>query len=328
VQDILAQPPSERRAAVAALGAPAVETVFSRAYADGDPRAEAVERAVGPSPDPEARNLAEGLWDGIRATGTDIWSAGELVYELMTEPERLDELTDGISRIAAAVQDPATRREALEMIGTELGEGYIEAFQNFGQEPWYHSGFIAGNLLAGGAITKVAKLGRLASRVDRLVDRVNGRGDRLPDAPPHGIRPDGRPRQTGATGSRSYDARDWELAERDYDRIRASTTDVDTIAARSGLDPDDVREVKAHLFEREHLLDSYVDHGVEPEWARFDAHPEIAAAWRRLEAGEATASDLQLFRHELAEATYMRENGPSYRAAHAYAQRVAPSPLQ
>ena len=112
-----------------------------------------------------------------------------------------------------------------------------------------------------------------------------------------------------------------------YDAIRASTSDVDAIAQHTGLKPENIRRVKNHIFHEQHLLDRYAALGVEPEWKRFDSHAGIAEAWKRLERGTFTDADLQLLRHETAEAWYMRRYGPGYDAAHVAAQRRFPSPF-
>lgn len=53
--------------------------------------------------------------------------------------------------------------------------------------------------------------------------------------------------------------------------------------------------------------------------ARFDAVPDMADAWRRLQRGEARSEDLDLLRHELFEARYETTHGSTYREAHAAA---------
>jgi hypothetical protein len=60
--------------------------------------------------------------------------------------------------------------------------------------------------------------------------------------------------------------------------------------------------------------------------ARFDSDEVIARVWLRLKAGGFSSLDVQLLRHEAAEAWYMRKHGPSYREAHAAAQRRFPAP--
>jgi hypothetical protein len=84
--------------------------------------------------------------------------------------------------------------------------------------------------------------------------------------------------------------------------------------------------VKDHVFYDEHLLDRYRDYGVEPVWSRFDADPSMAGSWQRLTDGSFTDVDMQLLRHETAEAWYMNKYGPSYLDAHTAADLRYPSP--
>lgn len=86
------------------------------------------------------------------------------------------------------------------------------------------------------------------------------------------------------------------------------------------------KKVKNHLFYNEHLLDRYVDYGIPAKMSRFDSDISIANAWKRLEAGNFTHQDMQLLRHETAEAWYMRRNGPGYSAAHNTADKRYPAP--
>jgi hypothetical protein len=113
-------------------------------------------------------------------------------------------------------------------------------------------------------------------------------------------------------------------AESTYDAIRANPADVGRIAANTGYHARNIRKVKNHLFFAEHLLDRYVAHGVAAYRARFDPDPAIAAAWLRLERGTFNRADLQLLRHEIAEAWYMRRHRSGYDAAHQAAQRRFP----
>jgi hypothetical protein len=97
-------------------------------------------------------------------------------------------------------------------------------------------------------------------------------------------------------------------------------------ARRIGWKPSSVAKIKHHLFIQEHWLDQYESLGVPATLARFDSDEAIARAWFRLKGGGFTAIDLQLLRHEAAEAWHMRKHGPSYRRAHAAAQRIFPAP--
>ena len=128
-------------------------------------------------------------------------------------------------------------------------------------------------------------------------------------------------RQTGGgSGIQSAD----EL----YDTIRANDADVNQIAQNTGIKAENIQTVKDHVFYDEHLLDRYVDLGVPAEWGRFDSDLDMANSWLRLTDGTHTAEDIQMLRHETAEAWYMRQNGPGYSAAHNAAQARYPSPFQ
>ncbi|MDT0309457.1 hypothetical protein RM780_21195 [Streptomyces sp. DSM 44917] len=128
-------------------------------------------------------------------------------------------------------------------------------------------------------------------------------------------------RQTGGEirPTRGEDDFDSEWADEAYDSIRA-TDDVDDIAANVaeyGFTRDEIAQIRSHVFEEEHLLDSYVDYGVPAEMARFESNPRIAEAWLRLREGNPHPEDITLLRHELHESNYMRDTGnPSYSEAH------------
>lgn len=77
---------------------------------------------------------------------------------------------------------------------------------------------------------------------------------------------------------------------------------------------------------QEHLLDRYVEFGIPSRVARFDSDIGIAHAWQRLRSGTFTPADIQLLKHETAEAWFMRTNEPGYNAAHAAAEAKFPAP--
>jgi hypothetical protein len=52
----------------------------------------------------------------------------------------------------------------------------------------------------------------------------------------------------------------------------------------------------------------------------------MADSWRRLTEGKFLPIDVQLLKHELAEAWYMKQFGPSYKDAHDRATLKYPSP--
>jgi hypothetical protein len=115
-------------------------------------------------------------------------------------------------------------------------------------------------------------------------------------------------------------------ADEAYAAIRASSRDVADIAANTGFKPDNIQKIKDHLFMNEHLLDRYVSQGIPATVARFDSDIAIAQAWNRLQNGTFTEADIQLLRHETAEAWFMRRHGPGYSAAHDAAQGRYPAP--
>ena len=118
-----------------------------------------------------------------------------------------------------------------------------------------------------------------------------------------------------------------QRAQQAYELIRNDATDVAAIAKNANMSIEDIQMIKNHVFHEEHLLDRYADIGEPGEMGRFDPDPRMADSWNRLRAGQDIRSeDLQLLQHELAEARYMQEHGPSYNAAHEHAQQVAPSP--
>lgn len=131
------------------------------------------------------------------------------------------------------------------------------------------------------------------------------------------------PLQTGAGAADPA-----KLSDEAYDAIRASDTDVASIAQSTGYKSANIQKVKDHLFHNEHTLDRYVDLGVPATVQRFDSNIDIANSWRRLETGAHTPQDIQLLKHETAEAWHMRTHGSGYSAAHEAAQRRFPSGLE
>jgi hypothetical protein len=156
-------------------------------------------------------------------------------------------------------------------------------------------------------------------RRNGTADGIGGSKPPTNDTPPAAPET-ARPLQFGAEGSilRS--------ADEAYTAIRASTTDVADIASNTGYKVSNIQKVKNHLFMEEHFLDRYESLGVPAEWRPFDSDIAIAEAWTRLETGTFGPADLQLLRHETAEAWYMRNVSPNYNAAHNAAQHRFPAP--
>jgi len=118
------------------------------------------------------------------------------------------------------------------------------------------------------------------------------------------------------TGGASYIKwwEDYEKAEIVYNMIRRSKTDISLIAENTGMKRFHIKKIKDHLFYMTHQLDDAI--------RRFDADPEIANAWKRLESGDYTANDITLLKHELVESKYMGMFKKGYREAHQVAERI------
>ena len=129
----------------------------------------------------------------------------------------------------------------------------------------------------------------------------------------------GTSKQTGAGGY-------IDSADKAYDAIRSSTTDVKAIATNTGIKPENIQKVKDHLFNDTHVLDRYVDYGIPAEVKRFDSDIKIAEAWKRLEAGKHTKEDIQLLKHETAERWIEKKRGAGYTESHDRASESFPAP--
>jgi hypothetical protein len=116
------------------------------------------------------------------------------------------------------------------------------------------------------------------------------------------------------TGARELEYWDFDGAEKSYDAIRASKGDVSNISKNTGMKEFQVERIKDHLFNKKHQLDDGV--------RRFDADPQIANAWKRLEGGNYTDKDIQLLKHELFESKFEGIFKVDYRTAHGAANRA------
>lgn len=103
-----------------------------------------------------------------------------------------------------------------------------------------------------------------------------------------------------------------------YDEIRSFSTDTKKIAQHLGKSEEDIRKIKAYLFEDKSLYDSDIG-----EWRRFDPDCAIAQSWQRLMTGkDIKPHDRTLIEHELCEMKLKRNNpGISHEEAHARATK-------
>lgn len=94
--------------------------------------------------------------------------------------------------------------------------------------------------------------------------------------------------QTGGRNNLSVDEYFRREAEADkmYDSIRASGTDVLDIAKNTGMKESRVQRIKDHVFFNEHIKSS--------GYGRFHSDYEIAQAWTRLKQGTYNKKDIDL----------------------------------
>lgn len=108
------------------------------------------------------------------------------------------------------------------------------------------------------------------------------------------------------------------FAEMYYEEVRHFTTDVEKIAQNTGVSEENVRKIKAYLFEKNSLYDEYTK-----SWRRFDPDCAIAQSWQRLMIGkDIKPHDRTLIRHELLEMEIKASNpGISHDEAHNMASK-------
>jgi hypothetical protein len=111
-----------------------------------------------------------------------------------------------------------------------------------------------------------------------------------------------------------------KLADQIYNSIRECDTDICEIAEKLGFKADNIKNVKDHIFYKEHELDQYVSLGEKSEHKRFDPNFQQALAWKRLEAGTHNQHDITWIKHECAERHHELKYGAGYSESHARAQ--------
>jgi hypothetical protein len=214
-------------------------------------------------------------------------------------PEAFNLATDGVKTVADGYSLLSD-----SVLGTDT-----EGFRNsapYKIDPIFelNEAEVGANLIAGlgaGMVTKLPKAGKAKDLTDTIPDA---------DATPS----NNALRQTGGGGF-------IDTADELYDAIRASDTDVGTIAIHTGIKPENIQKVKDHVFYNEHLLDKYVDYGIPAERARFESDLNQAQAWQRLEKGTYTDADIDWLKHEAAERWYEIRHNSGYTDAHNAAER-------
>jgi len=157
---------------------------------------------------------------------------------------------------------------------------------------------------------KAAKMGEIASDTGKIGEvaetaETAGRAGRVGES--------GKVGEVAETGGRFGKQIDittrWEeYAPKAYDAIRASTEDVSQIAKNTGFSETEIQAIKDHVFNNEHMLDDGL--------ARFDADPDIADAWQRMQTGQQLPQDLDLLKHEAFELNFEKTHNVNYRTAH------------
>lgn len=129
---------------------------------------------------------------------------------------------------------------------------------------------------------------------------------------------DGAILTSGARITDTFSPEALRFAELYYDEIRSFSTDAKRIAQNLGKNEEDIREIKAYLFEDKSLYDP--DTG---EWRRFDPDCAIAQSWQRLMTGkDIKPHDRTLIEHELYEMELKKRNPwMPHEEAHAQASK-------
>ena len=96
-------------------------------------------------------------------------------------------------------------------------------------------------------------------------------------------------------------------AERYYGLVRSMSTDVDRIAKTTGINKEEIRQIKEYIFNQEHDLG-----GEKPE--RFAPDFAMAQSWQRLIDGRPVQHDLTLIYHELMEKELVDSGLPQWEA--------------
>ncbi|MCH7233050.1 hypothetical protein L0U85_19640 [Glycomyces sp. L485] len=138
---------------------------------------------------------------------------------------------------------------------------------------------------------------------------------------------------TGGT-SRPRGGDDWDWAEDAYSHWRNNNDeDVDLITdnladaprqdGSTGFTREEIALMKDNVMRNIHPIDDKYEDGAVTD-KRFDADPEIAAAWIRMQEDRPTQHDIALLEHEIAEARYWQEHPEAvYSEAHEAANQVS-----
>lgn len=107
--------------------------------------------------------------------------------------------------------------------------------------------------------------------------------------------------------------KDFDLADKEYERIRNDYTDIQKISDTLDKDNVVVERVKNHIFYNEHVI-QYQDNTVRV--GRLDPDPEIVNAWDRLACNNCIDTDHDFFAHEEYESLIALNGDVIYNEAH------------
>lgn len=162
VMEVEAEAPLE-----AALSA---DNVFLDDEEMGSPRDVFLARtnAMRPRPDP---GVIQGLWDGFVSEVGNTYDS--LMYLAQLSPDELRKLYQGVMAIYEEFR-AGRAKELFVELGEAVAGDLLDALREFDKNPEYYGGYIAGNLLAGGAWGKLARILRLPNALRRF-DGMGGK---------------------------------------------------------------------------------------------------------------------------------------------------------
>ena len=241
-------------------------------------------------------NIVIHPWETVKGLAYGVTHPGEL-FDALTKPF-VDDWTSGHPGRAIG-------RGVIFIGSFFVGAGEADAVATAGKAG--EAATTAGRLgEAGEAASRAGRLGDLGEvgKVGEVAE-TGGRAGRIGES--------GKLGETAETGGRFGKQVDvvtrWEeYAPKAYDAIRTDSADVAKIAENTGFSKAEIQTIKDHVFTNEHELDA--------GRARFDADPDIADAWQRLQSGQHLPEDVALLKHEAFEAAFEREHGVNYRTAH------------
>ena len=136
----------------------------------------------------QRNTFVEGLYDGFAGQIHDIWATFEFMYNLGDSQFRQELYDKGQKFMDALEALDYDAEELISAIGETVLGDLATAIRGLGDKPWYYSGYLVGSLAAGGALGKLAKMGKVITKLDDLLHRLLP--NRYPKPQPHKPRPE------------------------------------------------------------------------------------------------------------------------------------------